>query len=562
MAENSNSFNNNKELQKKATAASVAARKGKKRDPASVAKSNAGIRANKIIKTEVYAKIRDNLLEHATAKSGKPYYVEFIDKYLEIARKDPESDAGRTVAKFFFKEDMLDLLDNQLEKNIARDLDFLRYRAQKRLFKEQRDVVLDTHKRKKVVVCSRRAGKTDEASTNIVYTAITPNSPILYVNLTFSNAITQMFDLVVEQANEIGLAISSSSKNEGIILFENGSSVTFGGNANNAEADKYRGGKYRLVIIDEAGHQRNMKYLIEEVIQPMLLDYTDSQIILQGTPPRAPHSYVENLWNNDRGFAHYHWTMMDNPFIHDADVAIKDICEKKGLTIESPFIQREYFGIMGAYDTEAMVFKDRHTYDYVPNTLGNFNKVVIGVDFGFVDDNAVISLAYNTTTHQASVILEDMFNHATVTDIVNTIKKHYENARTLLARNGHPDELVEIFGDSSDKSILYELYSNYNLPAKTAWKYNKQLAIAQLAEELRTGRMAIPKKGVLDTEMDSILYKRDEATDAILPELDENLGIHPNAMFALLYASRQMFYDMGIVDENGTSIGGRTTNEF
>ena len=52
--------------------------------------------------------------------------------------------------------------------------------------------------------------------------------------------------------------------------------------------------------------------------------------------------------------------------------------------------------------------------------------------------------------------------------------------------------------------------------------------------------------------MDSILYKRDEATDAILPELDEDLGIHPDAMMALLYASRQYFHDIGL-DAGGES---------
>jgi hypothetical protein len=58
--------------------------------------------------------------------------------------------------------------------------------------------------------------------------------------------------------------------------------------------------------------------------------------------------------------------------------------------------------------------------------------------------------------------------------------------------------------------------------------------------------MVIPAKGALDDEMDSILYKRDEGTDAIIPELDEDLGIHPDIMMALLYASRQYFHDLGI----------------
>ena len=53
-----------------------------------------------------------------------------------------------------------------------------------------------------------------------------------------------------------------------------------------SEADKLQGGKYRLVIIDEAQSQCNMTYLIDTIIRPMLADYADSQLILTGTPPR------------------------------------------------------------------------------------------------------------------------------------------------------------------------------------------------------------------------------------------------------------------------------------
>ena len=56
--------------------------------------------------------------------------------------------------------------------------------------------------------------------------------------------------------------------------------------------------------------------------------------------------------------------------------------------------------------------------------------------------------------------------------------------------------------------------------------------------------MLIPVNGILDEEMEQILYKRDEDNDAIIPELDEVIGIHPDAAMALLYASRKVFFDM------------------
>ena len=175
----------------------------------------------------------------------------------------------------------------------------------------------------------------------------------------------------------------------------------------------------------------------------------------------------------------------------------------------------------------------------------NFTNICIGVDFGFSDYNAVVTLAYNKNTRQAWILRENKFNHSDITGIVNVIKEHDEVAKELLMKRGLNPE-VDIFCDNNEKSIIAELKRNYGVRAYPAWKHDKAMAIEQLAEELRTGRMVIPAKGALDDEMDSILYKRDEGTDAIIPELDEDLGIHPDIMMALLYASRQYFHDLGI----------------
>ncbi len=72
--------------------------------------------------------------------------------------------------------------------------------------------------------------------------------------------------------------------------------------------------------------------------------------------------------------------------------------------------------------------------------------------------------------------------------------------------------------------------------------------------------LVLKLQGAVDEGMDSILYKRDEGTDAILPELDEELGIHPDDMMALLYASRQYFHDLGI--EAGGQSKDKKTDEL
>lgn len=542
---NANTFEKNPEVRKKATEAS--------KTPAAKAKAAATRKANALIKSEVYSALKQKLLQ--SDSKGKAYFEQFIDKFLAEAKKNPAGRCGATVAGAIFTEDILSLLDEEQEKRMARDLDFTRFRLIKHLFRQQRDVVLDTDKRKKCICCSRRAGKTDMAASLCDYVAVTPNSPVLYINLKFSNAIDQLYKLVKERAEESGLIITEESKADGYINFSNGSSIAFGGNNNSGEADKYRGGKYRLIIVDEAGHQRNMKYLVEDVLQPMLADFKDSIIIAQGTPPRVPHTYFEKCWNNP-SWQSYHWTMLDNPYLPDPEQVIEDVCKEKGLTKDSPLIQREYYGKMGIYDTEAMVFKDRKYIEKIDINNLDFEptNICLGVDFGYNDYNGIVTLAYNKNTRQSLPILFSKFNKSTIQGIVDVIVDQVETAKKLAIKYGIDLSTIEVFCDNNEKSIVAELARNYGLNAHTCWKYDKKMAIEQLAEELRTGRMRVEKGCSIDDEMDQIIYKRDE-DDHILPELDEDLGIHPDIVMALLYASRQMFMDYGY------TTGGRSKDE-
>lgn len=498
---------------------------------------------NRQIKGEIYDSLRSALVK-PRGKSKKSWTDSFIEVMLKEAKENPAGPLGQLISRQLLQDDIISSLDEQTEKLLARDQDFLRYRVLKQLFKEQRDVLLDDKIRRKCLCTSRRAGKTNTIARLIVYTCVTPNTPCIYIAVKFDNAIKQCFDLVLDSAKEIELGVESSSKNDGSITFVNGSTVLFRGNSNKSEADKLRGHKFRLACVDEAAFQINMKYLINDILTPCLMDYADSSLVLASTPAVVPHTFFQEAFDG-KEYKNYVWAMTENPFIPNPEEEIQRIADSKGIELDSPFILRELRG-MWFFDTEAQVFKGRKTF-IVPSNATElpFTNICIGVDFGFSDYNSVITLAYNKNTRQAWVIRENKFNHSDITTIVNVIKEHDEAAKELLMQKGLTPE-VDVFCDNNEKSIIAELKRQYGVRAYPAWKHDKSMAIEQLAEELRTGRMMIPLHGALDDEMDSILYKRDEGTDAILPELDEDLGIHPDAMFALLYASRQYFHELGL----------------
>lgn len=533
--------------------------KGQKKSPEEIKKREETKRVNKAIKNLVYEQLKQDLLNGDNAKQ-KPYYQTFLNNYLKQALKDPNGRPATTVASMIFTPDILTALDASHEREMANDINFALYKLNEDYFQEQRDVLVEINHSKKILVCcSRRAGKSYFCAGAIVKSALkNPGSRIIYINLTFKNAVKQIWDNVIKASEAVGLQIDKSSKNDGEIEWVNGSSLRIKGNSNNAEADTLRGeSKVSLVVIDEAFHQKNMEYAINEVIMPFLADLGDKATILcTGTPPRIPHTYMEKLWSNDKTWRHYHWTAENNPHVPDFEKFIEEVCKAKGLTKDAPFIQREYYGVIGAYDTEAMVFKNYQSYTELPTSF-TANRIAIGCDWGFSDYNSIITVAYNTQSGEAYVIEEKKFNKATVSEIITEVKKSYETAKN---RFGIDD--IQILCDTNEQSITYELYANQHLPAYNAYKYDKASAIAQLSDWLRSGKIKVNANDIyLKDEFERTLYKRDEDDDSILPEIDDDI-FHPDAIMALLYASRTIAFDMGDKWQiDGVNTGGESTNK-
>lgn len=509
-----------------------------------------GIRIPKDIKSGLYAVLRESLTK-PRGKKQHSFIQDYVEQILKDAQEDSQSAAGQWLTKQLMADGLIEKLNAETDKYLARDYDFLEFRLLKTLYQEQRDVFLDKVYRKKAIIGSRRIGKTEMAARLLLDDVIKPNRRAVYINLKFENAIRQCYEPTVDIAKMLGFAIERESKSDGELSFANGSQILFKGNNNKAEADKLLGYKYSMVIIDEVQTQVNLMYLLDTVIKPTTADYEDSQIILLGTPPRINGTAIEKIWNEYEGWKHYSWDMLRNPYIHDVKGILKSICQEKGITEDAPFIQREYFG-KWVRDVEALVFKDYKTYKEIPADFIP-TDIVLGVDFGFEDYNAVISLAYNRNTKQAFIIDEFKENRIQAETMIEKVRELFEDAKKFLFdRDNHCNlSNVRIVADSNEKMIVYEMYAK-GLPANTCFKYDKMMALSQLAEWCRTSKILVPEPGnifqnrtlgVLDDEFNRTIYKRDEQ-DNIINEIDDEL-FHPDAIDAFLYASRQMWYDMG-----------------
>lgn len=508
----------------------------KKRTPEQNKARLENVHLSRKIHTAVEGTMLDYLRESLTRvdeNTGHKYYEDFIDSFLRDAKENPNSQCARMLGGGLFNENVLTKLDAQVNKMMQKDIEFHTYRLRTTLFDKQRELFDDNEDREIITICGRRAGKTECVARKITAAALTPDTPILYVNLTFSNAIAQMFDLVLECLDKVDLQLKRASKAEGFIELANGSVIRFRGNANNEECKKILGFKYRKVFVDEVQDQRNLKFMMNDVIGPLTADYADSQIIYTGTPPRVPHTYCEKLWNLPN-IKKFYWTMLDNPYMPNPKAFIEKKCKDRGVDESDSVIQREYYG-RWVYDKEAQVFKSRTYFTDLPTNI-RFEKAYIGVDYGDRDYNAVcLGLKAGNKLYIAE---ENKFNRGTVTDLINAVIEMRKKAAKFISEERN----IMIICDVNKKDISREMALTYGMKyVYDAYKVDKQVAIAQLADFMRLQNIQIKAGGAFDDECEQILYKRDEDTDAILTELDD--VFHPDMMDAVLYISRQWIVD-------------------
>jgi len=494
------------------------------------------------VTTETQDYLREQLL--MPDENGHIYVHDFISSFLKEAKGNPNSRAAAFLAQSMFTPDLLTKLDSDVNRQMAKDADFLIYRIRNTLYDKQKEVFDDLISRTIECICTRRAGKTELVARLLVREAAKPaymtpvGKPLdrsaIYLNRSFDNAVSQMGKPVTALLDSLDIKYEGSP-GSGKITLATGGTITFGGYNNKGDIDKFRGEHYSLVAIDEISHLRNPRVLMEETLEPALTDYgPEGHIIMTGTPPRTKKCFAYEQWHNPN-IKHYHWSFMDNPYIPNKDEVIAQVCKEHNVTVDAPFVQREYFGNTEAFDVDAMTFRGYKTTKTPPN--GTFDRAYVGVDWGFNDEAAIVS--FLVKGKQLLPVEEWHMPKQSISTICNEVRRQYE----ILKKYGLAYE-PEIICDTNEKSAVYELSVTYGLPnVYCAYKYNKDMAIEQLAEWLRTDKIFVKENGYLAEECETVLWKRDEETDEIKHEIDDDI-YHPNGLMALLYISRQYAFDV------------------
>lgn len=335
-------------------------------------------------------------------------------------------------------------------------------------------------------MCSRRAGKSHVAGEYLVKTCVdNPGVICVYIALTRLSAKRIMWRTLKDICHANGFYRDIKWNNtELTVEFPNGSQIILAGASDENDIEVLRGSKYKLVVVDEcASFKSHFKEMVEEVIEPALIDL-DGTLALIGTPGAACSGYFfDASTSTTSGYSKHHWTIFDNPFIPNSRGWLENRMVQKGWTRENPIYKREWQGLW-VRSEDSLVYRfnrERNLYD------GNYPKnmtYILGIDFGWNDDNAFCILGFNNESPNIYVCETFAKNKMLVDEIsarIHTYKERYGGFARIVADTG-----------GLGKQICEEIKARYKLNLLPAEKQGKAAFIEVINSDFAAKRILVP----------------------------------------------------------------------
>lgn len=354
---------------------------------------------------------------------------------------------------------------------------------------DKQQEVLKSDARMIAILTSRRAGKTNTVLRKMILDALEhPNSKYCYIGLSRNSAesiVWKELELINDK-HDLNLDLQGYRLRA---IFPNGATMTLYGADMEGWKKKFKGNKYRMVCIDEAGEfDIDLRDLIWRVLKPCLTD-EQGVMFLIGTPGVIPAGYWwqvtrPDIENRVKGWEYYTWHTKNNPFI--AEEYEIDYAEQKsvfGDELEQlPWFQREWLG-QWALDTSGNVYHyrpERNDIDSYERQTGD--RFILGVDPGYKDAAGFLVAVYNPER----------------TDKLTFIDCHKEIGMTFDAMAEKVREFADkypglrIVADPDSAHFLAELRTRHRLGGiEDATKAKKQDAIGVFNNDLISGRIKL-----------------------------------------------------------------------
>lgn len=283
-------------------------------------------------------------------------------------------------------------------------------------------------------------------------------------------------------------------ESEYIFYFPNGSEIQLAG-TDNGHAEKLRGGDADLVIIDEAGSCKDLKYIIDNILLPTTL-ITKGSIILASTPPEdSEHDFIRFIERCEMDGSLIKKTVYDNPRLTKED--IDDLIKELG-GINTEAARREMF---------CEIIKDPHS-SAIPEFTAELEAQIVkewpkpphydsyvSMDLGGKDLTAVLFAYYDFRADK--IIIEDelIMDFRETESNIEKLSKSIEEKEKNLWTNYITNELKSPYLRVSDINyiVINEIYkySNGRISFNTTKKDDVITAVNNLRVMLSNKKIII-----------------------------------------------------------------------
>jgi phage terminase large subunit len=412
------------------------------------------------------------------------------------------------------------------------------------LFLEQRNFI-DDKARYKVAVCSRRAGKTSAIARKLrkVATGGWEHNAI-YVAKTTDQCKRIMWNILLQvlQKYHRKKEYKTNASDLSVYFYKTNSFIWLKGASDSTQILKLLGIKIKFACIDEAqSFPSYLEYLIDQVLSPALTDL-QGELALTGTPNPTCSGYFYEVSHRNT-WSQHHWTienntfyiasaMKENPNVHSVTDIIQQEANRRGVTLDDAAIQRDFFG-RWSKSTELQVYKyAREKQDFMQLPELSF-EVVLGIDVGFDDHDAIVCLGFNKSERCCYLLEEYKQNKTDITTLAEKIKHFVKK---------YAPYVCVIDAGALGKKISFELSTRHQLTLVAAEKERKAEYIALMNDDMHNGRIKIKAKSRLAQEMQMLCWDQeyfDSGKFIENPDFDNHLC--DSALYAWRWAYHYLY---------------------
>ncbi len=383
----------------------------------------------------------------------------------------------------------------------------------------------------KILVCGRGSGKTFVEADDLLKKARkVKDSNNGYVTGTRRMAKNIVWPILLRMNEARGLGFIP---NHGDLVLNHPISrgrIQLSGANNVVEIDKLRGQDWHSMKIDEGQSLgKTLKSLINDVIIPRLI----GDLWITGTPGSVPAGPFWDAWalaQKGKGWKPYHFTMADNPHQlrgRTFDAIVAEECERRGVAVLDPSIQREFFGLW-VRDIDSLVCRlTEANYFTEPPELDEY---VIGVDIGHDDADAISVLGWQWVTETPRLYLvEEIINRKTgVADLAERLGEVYERYK--------PMAVAADLG-ALGKKIGVDLSDHIDVPLEPFDKSSKTGRAMMLRGAVDRGSLMVRQGGPFDEDCKLLQWEHDEYGNRRISEKSpEDKAFHSDIFDSVLGA--------------------------